>query len=44
MEIFPNLDFTEFYPSLKDVKPVSYTYCSTPQNKDKDADMKQIKS
>lgn len=44
MEIFPNLDFNEFYPSLHDVKPVSYIYCSTPQNKDKDADLKQIKS
>jgi hypothetical protein len=40
MEILPTLDFTDYYPTLQDVKPLQYQYCSTPQNKNRDADMK----
>lgn len=43
MDVMPNLDFKAYYPSLDDIKPVEYQFCSTPQNRD-DADLKQIKS
>lgn len=42
LEILPDLDLTDYYPSLHDVKPIQYAYCSTPQNKD--CEPKQIRS
>lgn len=42
IELFPDLDLGTCYPSLHDIKPFQYEFCSTPA-KDKDS-MKQIKS
>jgi len=40
--LFPDLDLGTCYPSLNDIKPFQYEFCSTPA-KDKDS-LKQIKS